>query len=267
MQNQILEVLICTINEGIIKVADHLLPSISYVKYLISWQQTEENTAETPKSLLERKDVKIVPLKGKGLAVNRNNAIQNATGDILVFSDDDTRYQPECFENILEAFAQFPGTDIITFQMADIDGKIKKRYSTDIFKYEEMPKGTYFSSVEIALRRTDHPILFDTRFGLGAEVLSCGEEEVYLHQAHTKGLKILYYPKVIAYTPQETTGTKFHTEIKVRRSKGAVLYLLHGYAGAVLRCFKFAIQSQGRHKLSYFKDMYEGIQYIRKNEK
>ena len=36
----ILELLICTINEGVRRVPNILLPQIENVRYLVSWQQT-----------------------------------------------------------------------------------------------------------------------------------------------------------------------------------------------------------------------------------
>ena len=43
-------------------------------------------------------------IPGKGLTKSRNNAIQNATGDIGVIADDDVKYTNEYFNAILEVY-------------------------------------------------------------------------------------------------------------------------------------------------------------------
>ena len=100
---RILEILICTIDDGINRVNHTILPPIGYIKYLISWQRTNDNKTDIPNALLDREDVRIVTMKGKGLSANRNNALANATGDILVLADDDAKYTPEYFKTILHA--------------------------------------------------------------------------------------------------------------------------------------------------------------------
>ena len=73
----ILELLICTINEGIKRVPDVLLPEVENVRYLVSWQQTGTIHLDLPESL-NRPDVRVCKLEGRGLATNRNNALKNA---------------------------------------------------------------------------------------------------------------------------------------------------------------------------------------------
>ena len=263
---QILEVLICTIDGGINRVNNTLLPPIDYIKYLISWQRSNEEEIDIPNCLLERKDVRIVTRKGKGLSANRNNAIAHAQGDILVLGDDDARYKPEYFKAILHAYEENPGEDILTFQMADEMGDLIKKYPVYPFNYAQCPKGYYFSSLEITMSRKAALPQFDIRFGLGAEYLGCGEEEVFLHDAAKRKLSIRYLPQVIVETERSTTGTKFETDVKVRRAKGAVLFVLHGYWSATLRCLKYALKLK-KNTLRSFIDMYDGIKYMKNGRK
>ena len=263
---RILEILICTIDDGINRVNHTILPPISYIKYLISWQRTNDNKTDIPNALLDREDVRIVTMKGKGLSANRNNALANATGDILVLADDDAKYTPEYFKTILHAYEENPGEDILTFQMADEMGNLLKKYPIYPFNYAQCPKGFYYSSLEITmLRKSDLP-QFDTRFGLGADYLGCGEEEVFLHDAAKRKLSIRYIPKVIVETEKSTTGAKFDTDVKVRRAKGAVLFVLHGYRSATLRCLKQALKLK-KNTLRSFIDMYDGIKYMKNGNK
>ena len=265
MKNTTLEILISTINEGINKIPDILLPPRANVKYLVSWQRTGTVRVEEPSILSERKDVKIVPLDGRGISSNRNNALKNASGDILLFSDDDTIYEPSYFERIKYNFAKYPKADVICFRAIDKDGNFIKRYSSTPFIYANRPRGTHFSSVEIALRRrTDIPF-FDERFGLGSKYLACGEEEIFLNDIYKQGLKIIYVPETIVKTDAHTTGKRFRTFAAVRRAKGAVLCTLYGPIGAAARSLKYALslsEFSYAQRIHFYKDMLAGIRYI-----
>ena len=69
-----LEILICTIDEGINRVADMLLPQATGLRYLVSWQQTGKVAPMVP-ARLRRPDVHVFTLQGNGLSHNRNNAL------------------------------------------------------------------------------------------------------------------------------------------------------------------------------------------------
>ena len=258
-----LEVLICTIDDGIGNIVEHLLPPIPGISYLISWQQSFPQQLENY-AALRREDIRIVTLEGRGLSKNRNHALAHAQGDLLLLADDDAEYKPEYFETIRESFETYSDAQILTFQVATSNGKLLKSYAADSFLYQDRPKGTYVSSLEIVLRREAPRPNFNVHFGLGSPYLSCGEEEIFIHEAYRKGAVIRYIPQVIVQTNEQTTGKRFLTDVRVRRSKGAVLYYFHGYLGAILRCAKYAC-TLPCHKFLFFKDMYDGIRYARKN--
>lgn len=264
-----LEILICTIDERIRKVPQVLLPPREGVCYLVSWQQTAgKSTSPLPDLLTGRPDVRVVGLEGKGLSANRNNAIRHAKGDILLISDDDARYRPVYFDTIVQSFGEHPQADILTFQIVDEDGRPFRQYAESTYEYKERPRFcSSVRSLEIAFRRTSPVPSFDLRFGLGSEYLACGEEEVFVHQASMAGLRVEYIPRPIVQTRQGTTGSRFLYDERVRRSKGAVLCLFHGVAGALLRSLKFSfLASKGNPALLYriLLDMCKGIVYIKK---
>lgn len=260
----ILELLICTINEGIKRVPDVLLPEVENVRYLVSWQQTGTIHLDLPESL-NRPDVRVCKLEGRGLAANRNNALKNAQGDILLLSDDDTSYTAEKFQIVLKRFKTYPKADIICFKATDQEGNEIKHYASQPFIYAKRPKGTFFSSCEIAFRRSSNLPFFDERFGLGSQYLACGEEEVFLETAYRKGLKIIYLPEVIVSTNANTTGKRFLVNAAVRRSKGAVLSVIYGPWSARLRCLKKVMQYDHmplEQRIKFLEDMIQGIHYI-----
>lgn len=261
-----LQLLICTINEGIRRIPSMLLPERDDVKYLVSWQKTGTVSVELPEELTQRADVEVYTLDGRGLAVNRNNALRHATGDILLLADDDSSYKPEYFDIILRTFRRYVHADIICFQAIDRSGNYLKRYSAKPWTYAQRPRGTHISSVEIAFRRSTSLPLFDERFGLGSKYLACGEEEIFLHEAFLGGKKIIFIPETIVETDPNTTGKRFLTFAAARRAKGAVLCYLHGPVGATLRATKYCFSLPGDHSLArrtqFYRDMIAGIRFI-----
>lgn len=263
-----IEVLICTIDGGIESVPKVLLPPRPDVGYLVSWQHTAEGHCDLPESLSDRKDVRVTHLSGRGLSANRNHALSQARGEILLIADDDVAYGPESFDNILRTFGKYPDASLICFQALDEQGKPMRNYPDFPHKYEERPYGSFVCSWEIALRNSSALPRFDERFGLGAPYLACGEEEIFVEDVARQGLGVRYEPLPIVRTDSLTTGTRFMASPAVQRSKGAVLYYMHGFRGAFLRCVKCALHVPGFfQRWKVFVNLWNGIRYIQRTDK
>lgn len=260
-----LEVLICTFNEQIQQVQSIFLPPIPSVSYLVSFQYSEDSYLNLFKACqINRSDVRFIQIKGRGLSLNRNFALKHAQGDIVLIADDDVQYQSNYFERIIAHFQSDESLDIACFQAQTLRGTPLRNYANAPFDYGHQPYGTYFSSIEIAMRRVRPLPDFDVRFGLGSPFLASGEEEIFLFDAYRQGLHIYYFPEVIVQTSEETTGERFFLDAAVQRSKGAVLCYIHGAFGAWLRCVKFVL-THCRH-LSCWRvllEMCRGILYIK----
>lgn len=277
----IIEFLICTIDEGIGRIESLLMPPMSNVRYLISWQHSKDLalgdiSVKTEggqinyalpillESWKRRGDVQIIELEGKGLSRNRNYALSHATGDLLVIADDDCRYSPDCIPVICKAFESHPDAAVIQLQGYTLDGKPQRKYSSEPYEYKSRPRFSYVISWELVLRNQSHLPRFDERFGLGTE-LCCGEEELFVHQASVSGFKIYYEPYQLVRTPEDTTGTHFADSSSVQRAKGGVLTLMYGPLGAILRCLKFALcypRVGWIRKCNFFIEMLKGIRYV-----
>lgn len=224
-----LDILICTIDEGIVRVPDVLMPPREGIRYVVSMQWTrEEAKRHVPSVLTEREDVTLVFLEGKGLCRNRNNAMEHASGDVLLIADDDNRYTDELIDNIFEAYKSHPEADVIHFQALDLDGKLLHPYPAD-----------YVSSFELTLKR-NVKVKFDERFGLGSEKLCAGEEQVWIKDVKDRNYNVLYIAKPIVMTRKETTGTRFIGHKKMQMSKGATFKYVYGTCDAVWRSVKEA---------------------------
>ena len=239
-----IQFLISTLGERIAQAAKVLLPPMEGVSYVVVWQRNGIGSDTLPAELKEREDVSIVEDNGKGLARSRNIALENATADLLVITDDDNRYDTAAIELIRNAFEKHPTAGLIQFQALTMEGKPLRNYPAFPYAYETRPRGTYFCSVELVMRRKANLPRFDERFGLGAE-LGCGEEEVFVHEAVKRGVKMIYVPQPLVRTDGATTGGRFLTDANVQKAKGAVLCILHGKVGAWLRLCSQVMQLHG----------------------
>lgn len=242
-----IDILICTTDEGIDSVGDVLMPSMPGVHYIVSAQHARplsimgHEWEAAVAALLRRSDVTLVTQEGRGLSRNRNNALQHAEADVVVIADDDCRYTPESIARICEAYRQHPEADAVCFASADYDGRPFKRYPTETLCYAEAcRRGYYPTSFELTLRRESlerDGLLFDEHFGLGAE-LPAGEEEVFLADAERAGWRVLFVPECIVRTDPATTGSRFLSDARLQRAKGAVFRRRFGMGEALWRTFK-----------------------------
>ena len=267
-----IEFLISTFNERITQVPTMLLSPMKGISYLVSWQQMDldETLPKSHKKIKDvllyleaRKDVRVVVSKSRGLSKNRNIALKNAKGDLLVIADDDCKYTIDSINHILQAFSIYPDASIIQFQAQDFDHRYMHAYSSESYEYNKSPKGAYISSWELVLRHSKLLPSFDERFGIGA-YLGCGEEEVFVFNAYRRGLKVRYVPLLLVRTEGITTGSKFYQNASIQRAKGGVLSILHGPLSALLRSFKYVFfLSHGSllKKISIFNETVKGICY------
>ena len=267
-------VLICTIDEGIRRVGEILLALESGVRYVVSWQQTRGGL-ECP-AVLQRPDVVVKRMEGKGLSRNRNHAISAALellpdsleDAVFVIADDDERLYPEAFQRIRNLFTHYPKLDVALWQMSSIeDGHLQKRYPKHMIDYRHRERSYYPSSVEMTFR-SRVPLMgirFDERFGLGSERLCAGEEEVFLFDALKRGLRVFVNPQVLCSTSAQTTGKRV-LDVKVLRSKGAVYGYGHSLLWAFLRSAREAAGLAWRHRCHVapvFDNIWYGVKYIR----
>ena len=236
-----LDILICTIDEGILRVPEVLMPPRDDVRYVVSMQYTSEGMKKrVPQVLRERGDVMLTFLEGRGLSRNRNHAFEHSTGDIRLIADDDNRYTDEGIDHIFEAYREHSETDIICFAAESYEGQPMKVYPTKTMEYWEAFKQGYFpTSMEMTMRRSVD-VKFDERFGLGAERLCAGEEDVWMKDATDKGYRALFVPQVVVRSRYETTGSHFVGNTRLQMSKGATFRHLFGVPEVLWRTLKEA---------------------------
>lgn len=264
-----LDILICTLNARIVRIPDMLMAPTERVRYVVSFQYTDEKyLSMMPKSLKEREDVTVVQLQGEGLSANRNNALKYATSDLVYLVDDDARFLPDSLATIFSVFESYSeGVDIALFKAQTYAGRDLREYTS-----EEGPCTTFADllpvlTMEMVCRRdrVQGFLSFDSRFGLGAEQLTCYEEQIFLDDARRQGLNICYFALPIVQTSALYVPRMIYVDSKVQRSYGALLYHFYGWR-AYVRAFFFALSGKRKrlcHFLPVFKRQLEGIAYIK----
>lgn len=205
-------------------------------------------TLNTPHLIINQVTKDIKPVKNEhtinmyssGLSLSRNKALDSASTNICLVSDDDLTYIPNISQVIQEVFNKYPNVDIITFKISKSDGVDYKEYPNEPF-YHNMRTLMKVSSVEIALRRDiiRDNLKFDEDFGLGARYPT-GEEIIFLTDALKQGKSILFYPLNIATHPDVSSGSNYNVE-NLAKAKGAMLYRVFS-SKSYLLCLAFAVK-------------------------
>lgn len=260
-----LEILICTIDDGINNIPAMLLEPREGISYLVSWQHSDSKENITLPEELKRFDVKVLDLNGRGLSRNRNNCLKHATGDILLIADDDCSYTNNQLDSVTETFEHNPSVSLATFRMESEFNN--KTYPEHEFCLSEPPRGYYVSSIEIALRRTSIGHLrFDERFGVGAPVFQCCEEELFVEQAVEAGHECRFFPKTVVRHNDATTQLTRATNPNVLAARGAYLWLSPRYHRTALPRAIVMAWRMRRHGITFrqaFHHIYRGISLIR----
>ena len=131
----------------------------------------------------------------RGLSRSRNKAMELASEDIVIFCDNDVKYEEDAFEQISRAFERNPDAGIIVFFVE------RPERHVPVYDHEAVMDRLHMMKIfspEMAVRRSiTGDLKFDTDFGAGAEY-SMGEENIFLFEAARRGIKAVYEPLKIA---------------------------------------------------------------------
>lgn len=266
-----LDILICSLNKGIVRVQDVLLEPQEGVRYIVSYQYTDERYLDLiPKALGARSDVSLYKYKGKGLSANRNLALDKSTADIVMYADDDAHLLRDTPKIVTETFEKNPDLDVAFFCASTYTGKPLKSYPKEEFDIFAMPTQYTISALEMACRRNkvQGKIRFDERFGLGTKFITCGEEEIWVEDAIRLHLKMRYFPVKVVETSTMLKKSLVYVDAGVQRSRGAIAYYMYGYQ-AWWMCFCYAFRSSKKgycHFWPFMRHLAEGIRFMKQNE-
>lgn len=209
--------------DGILRVSDMNLPVVDGVRYIISWQN--HDNAPVPQSLL-RDDIEIHRFDLSGQSLNRNNAIDHCTADIILNSDDDLVYSADRLRAVIKTFEDHPDVDVATFRADMPCGPVFPTASCRLC--HPLPKDYWVATFNIAFRRVSiGDLRFHPDFGLGSERLHGAEDELFLLSAIRRKLNCRFFPVEICVHPTHSTGTKQSLTAANLRAAGCYITLAY----------------------------------------
>ena len=177
--------------------------------------------------------IKYLNFSERGVGLNRNNALMRAGADILVFADEDEKFNDGYADIIKKAYLELPDADAIIFNILPIiPGRREIKKVGRVKFFNALNYGTVRLTVKREAVEREN-ITFHRQFG-GGTVYSSGEDTLFIVDLLKKGLKIYVYPAFIA-TVDQTTSTWFegYTE-KYFYDKGALFAALSKRWGRLL---------------------------------
>lgn len=149
--------------------------------------------------------ITMVSTETRGVGINRNIALLESSGDILLFSDDDMVYFDDYEQKILKAFSEHPDAGLIVFDIVFEGTRAGERYVTTD-KRLHFWNCMKYGAVSIAVKRSEvlrANLSFTQLFGGGAQY-SSGEDSLFLASALSSGIKVYSCTETIG---RNTCGT------------------------------------------------------------
>jgi glycosyltransferase involved in cell wall biosynthesis len=189
------------------------------------------------------KSDQVVVLKSRGVAKSRNAALKNASGEFLLFGDDDVTFKESGIEAMMQYFESHPDCSIIMAQAVDETGQLRKSYPRkkhNLTRFNSAKAATYEMMVRVdAIRRSG--VKFDEGFGAGVSNY-LGDEYIFITDALKKGLKGVFLPVVVAMHPTDSSGSAWGSR-KDLTARAAVFDRVFGSSAPLVRTL-FLIKSR-----------------------
>lgn len=172
--------------------------------------------------------VKCFSMPERGVGLSRNTALLHASGDVVLFSDEDIILAPDYEEKIRRAYASHPDADMILFNV-EVAASRRTYWNREIRRVTYRNYGRYpaysISGKLKALRRAN--VHYSLLFGGGAKY-SNGEDSLFLRDCLKAGLRIYAHTACIG-REQERESTWFSGyHEKFFRDRGVLYHYLYG---------------------------------------
>ncbi len=188
-------------------------------------------TSETQILTNDSNTQRMINTAERGLSRSRNMAIENASGNICVISDNDEFFFDE-FDTIVEkTYNEISDADIIIFKIQNINKKLgdKRRRLKKLDLLRVQSQQITFKR-ETILNKVKFDILLGAGTGNGG-----GEENKFLIDCYKKGLKIYFEPVEIAKLIPGMPSTWFNgNDYKLFYNWGKTIRYILGFPMAVL---------------------------------
>lgn len=170
-------------------------------------------------------------VKERGVGLSRNTALARAEADIVLFADDDVRFEDGLAEKIEAAFREDKKAGMIVFNILSgnperPEYRIRKRHRLHWYNCLK------YGACRIAVRRSrfdNKNIWYSHLFGGGTKH-QAGEDNLFITKAVRSGIRCLADPRIIGTAEQkESSWFKGYTE-KYFSDRGALFAAMYGKA-------------------------------------
>ena len=185
--------------------------------------------------LAARKDFRHHELQSKGVAKSRNQAIELAQGDYLIFSDDDITFNEFGLRQAIEFLDAHPDVSLLLGQATDESGTLRKSYPATVEKlgsFNSARAATYEMIIRVAdVRKLG--VRFDEDFGAGAKNY-LGDEYIFVVDLIRAGGKAVFAPITLAQHPTESSGSRWGSG-QDRRARAVIFTRVFGVFAPFVR--------------------------------
>lgn len=193
---------------------------------------------------VENGTVRVFCYDERGVGRSRNHALEKAEGDLLLFSDEDIRYDDGYALLVENEFINHPEADALFFNVR-VCPERRTYYNTDFKRVGTFNAGRYPAySIAIRSRALENRNLrYSLLFGGGAKY-SCGEDSLFIKDCLRAGLKMYRTTVEIGEeVPRPSTwfngyGEKFFVD------RGVLYHFLYGRY-AWIWGFRFVFAKKG----------------------
>jgi glycosyltransferase involved in cell wall biosynthesis len=167
---------------------------------------SSDNTQEIVDGFINKPDLnaKYITERHQGISYARNIGIQESSGNIIAFTDDDCIVDRHWIASISRGFQSGESISGIGGRV-ELYNKMDRPVSVRIYR-EKMTLSSIdrlFNliigcNMAFARHVFDEVGMFDTDFGVGTKFASA-EDSDFLYRAYKKGLKVIYSPDILVY--------------------------------------------------------------------
>ena len=181
-----------------------------------------------------RADVRVIELVSRGVAKSRNEAINQAAGQYLVFADDDIQFDLNALDQVV-AHLESCTCSLVLGQASDYSGILRKKYPETLqwlTRFNSARAATYEMLIDVEVVR-EAGIRFDENFGAGAENY-LGDEYIFICDLLDHNLRAHALPIVMAKHPADSSGSGWGSETDLQ-ARAKVFGRIFGPAAFVVR--------------------------------
>ena len=196
----------------------------------------------------------------RGIGLSRNNALIRASGDILLFADDDVTYKDGYSDIVISEFERLTQADIIIFNVPSTNPE-RAEYLNSRTKRLHFFNCLRYGTFRIAVRAESiyrKRICFSRLFGGGSRYGS-GEDSIFLMDCVRNGLRLYASPEVIGNVSHGASSWFSGYTEKYFYDKGALFAGLSDHFAHIL-CLQFCLRHSDMMTEFSLSDAYKVMQ-------